>query len=592
MTFLEDLKRRKMVQWTIAYAAFAVVVLEVADFLSGAFAWEAAALRVLTVIVAFGFLCVLVLAWFHGEQGHQGVRPAEVALLLLVVLAGGAVAWEVGTGRILGGDNAAEDSAFLNGAGDLVFADRAELDPTQAAHGIAVLPFVAIGGDGEDRAFADGITEDIIAQLGRIGTLRVISRTSVMGYRDTEKPIRQIGQELGVDVVLEGSIRVEGNRARIVAQLIDARTDEHLWAETYDSELSDVLQVQADVARKIAEALQTTLTPEAQQWLASAEGHEADPEALSLFQQGRRLADSDDPADRQKAADLLRQAVAIDSTLTGAWTALAQLSAPDPMRAPAAPRPDAGAIVEKAVSADPQNPQAHLLAGVHQAVERGDLDAAERSVRAALRLNPNDAEARRWLGRIYTAKGEPERGLREYRIAQRVDPRSAEIRNETGELLIQMGRLDEATAELRQAVRLDSSFAAARGNLTLAFTQLGMPDSAILHVRHMTEFVAQPGFGQAIAVQALAATGRREEARQMAESVEAEAEAGRVPPIAVAHVWLALDDTAAARPWIERAGEAGKNLLRLRPGFQQKWGPLVDVPVPPSTFPTRADTGR
>lgn len=595
MAFWQDLKRRKIVQWALGYAAFALVVLELADFLSDAFEWPTVALRVLTVFVAFGFLCVLVVAWFHGESGHQRMRPAELALLLLLVVTGGGVAWEVGTGHILAG----EPAGGPGGANDtqLVLADRAELDPSEAANAIAVLPFVDIGGDGDDRAFADGITEDIIAQLGSIGSLRVISRTSVMGYRDTAKPIRQIGQELGVNVVLEGSIRVEGNRVRIVAQLIDARTDVHLWAETYDEDVSDVLKVQADVAQKIAAALQTTLTPAAEEWLADARRQERDPVALALYQEGRQLAQSGRPEDREKAKDLFHRAVARDSTLTAAWTALAELSAAAPMpAAPAVPAADAEAeeAVAIAVRADARNPRAHVLSGVHQATRRGDLEAAENSVREALRLNPNDAEARIWLGRILLQKGEEQRALREYRIAQRIDPRSAEVRNEMGELLMAMNRPEEAAEELKWAVRLDSSMVTARVNLGMAFQQLGLSDSARVQVENATRFLSEPGFVQGIVAQGLASVGRADEARDVARKLGERAERGEVPAIVVAQVWLAVGDTAAARPWIERSGDRGRTMLMMMsPRFRFEFGEVLGVPdVPAAPRPAPPDSAR
>ena len=237
------LRERRIGQWAIAYLASAWLFLEAFDFVVATFGWPAFLVRSATLLAAVGFFVVVVMAWYHGQRGRQRMRGRELGLLAVLPLVA-AVALSFwgrpgGEGTHVGG--------------------RANVKS------VAVLPFTAISRSEEDLTFADGIHEDVITQLAKISDLRVIARTSVMAYRDAEERVSKIGRDLGVVSVLEGSVRRAGDRVRVVAQLIDVETEDHLWAETYDRDYSDIFAIQSDVAQNIADALRATLTPEEKQ---------------------------------------------------------------------------------------------------------------------------------------------------------------------------------------------------------------------------------------------------------------------------------------------------------------------------------------
>ncbi|HEV2122232.1 MAG TPA: hypothetical protein VGW38_05595, partial [Chloroflexota bacterium] len=241
-SLVDRLKEHKLVQWALAYLAGAWVMLQVAGELRDTFAWPPVIVRAFTVLLAVGFLAALVLAWYHGEKGAQRVSGPELLMLTaLLVIAGVAVAF---VGR-------ADESptATITGSAD---PPAAPMEIPADRESIAVLPFINMSGEQENEFFSDGITEDILTNLSQIRGLKVISRTSVMQYKGTQKSLRQIGEELGVGHVLAGSVRRAGDRVRISAQLINARTDEHLWAERYDRQLKDIFAIQSEIAEQIA----------------------------------------------------------------------------------------------------------------------------------------------------------------------------------------------------------------------------------------------------------------------------------------------------------------------------------------------------
>jgi adenylate cyclase len=284
--FLHELKRRRVVRVAGVYAAVAFVVWQAADIAFPALhlpPWLVTAVVTLTIV---GFPIALVLAWAfditpdgvvrtdaaaaRGDVPHVVVsrallrthRIAAVGGVLVLALAGG---------------------AFVVFSGSLGRAGQADEESDRS---IAVLPFVNLSADAENEYFSDGITDDILAQLSKIADLKVISRSSVMAYKGAPRPIREIGEELSVAHVLEGSVRRDGRRVRIVAQLGEARTDRHVWAETYDRELTDIFEIQSEIAQQIVRALQARLSPAEQARIAAAAT--ADPAAYDLYLRARQ----------------------------------------------------------------------------------------------------------------------------------------------------------------------------------------------------------------------------------------------------------------------------------------------------------------
>ena len=221
-----DLRRRRVVQWALAYAAGAWVLLQVLGFVSDSFAWPATVKQIATILLAIGLPIVVVLGWYHGDRGQQRVTGPELAVLTLLLCLGGGLLWLY-----------AQRSAPTTTAGTAVKPAPTSA-ATEARPSIAVLPFQNRSDVQKDAFFVDGVHDDILTQLSKVSALRVISRTSVEQFRDTKLPLKAIADQLGVNRILEGGVQRAGDRVRIQVQLIDARTDAHLWAESYDRKLT------------------------------------------------------------------------------------------------------------------------------------------------------------------------------------------------------------------------------------------------------------------------------------------------------------------------------------------------------------------
>jgi adenylate cyclase len=569
---LRRLKERKVVQWGLLYLAGAWVLLQFADFLGDTFDWSAVSMKVLLVLAAFGLLAVLVLAWYHGDRGHQRMTTAEVLLLIAIAAAASAGTWQVGVRATA---TTSADAGRGVDPGGVTRVDDTPVDPRS----IAVLPFVNIGGDAENEYFSDGITEDIIAQLARIDGLRVISRTSVMQYKGTSKTVLQIGEELGVAAVLEGSVRRSGDEVRIVAQLIDARTDEHLWAETYDRGIQDVLKIQADVARRIAQALEAELSPVQMAELSEAE---IDPEAYSLYLKGRELANSDEPADIERAAGLFSDALAIDSTFTFAYSALAETLGEVGMRwgleadpvVVAVPRVDS--MLRVALSKVPRAPEVQTYE-VREQLGRWDYDRAVESGRRAAEQNPNHAPARHAYAMVLGRRGEYDAALRQLEAARARDPHSPAIQTDLGEVYFAAGQFEDAMRELRTTVERFPEHVEARINLALVYRAQGLRGDALAEIRRAAQLAPDNPVALGLLGQILAESGQEEEARRILRQLLEGAE--RVPPAAIAQIHAGLGDTEEAGRWIERAARERSATL-----VHPRWNRLLlEMPMDSAT---------
>ncbi len=558
---IQRLKDRKIVQWALAYGAAALVLLEVADILADAFDWPTVALRTVTVLVGYGFLAILVMAWFHGERGHQRVRMVEVVLLLGIAVAGGTTAWWVGARAI-----AAETRATSADAPQTL---AAAAIPDDGRTGVAVLPFASIGNDADNASFADGIHEDVIAELARIDGLRVISRTSTLQYRQTEKRIPEIARELGVHVILEGSVRRVGADIRIVAQLIDARTDEHFWAHTYDRKIKDILQVQSDVARDLAAKLSETLGADVRVADLAGPRPEVDPAAVELMLEGRRLANSDVPADRKRAAELLDSAVNRDVNLAStAFKSMADLVTPDlDLGTPDPPRPDPDMIrmVERALQRAPNSPAAHTFS-IRKALDRADFGNAEALARQAVAESPNNASAHRYFGLLLGRRNEFDEAVEHLKAAYALDPNSAAIGADLGEMLYAAGRFDEAIGHLTGVLRKNPGHVGAQMNLGLAYQAKG--DHA--RARAALEQAAAKSRNNPLVLGSygyvLAQQGEHDRARAVLDTLRMSPTLRGASSAAIAQVLAGLGEGAEAARWLQRT--EGGEFQGLAPRIQ------------------------
>jgi serine/threonine protein kinase/tetratricopeptide (TPR) repeat protein len=310
--------------------------------------------------------------------------------------------------------------------------------PRPPIRSIAVLPLQNLSGDPGQDYFADGITEDIITQLSKIGELKVISRTSVWRYKTAAKSVPEIGRELDVGAVLEGSVRREGDRIRIVGQLVDARTDRHIWAETYDRTANDLFAIQSEVAERIARELRVRLSPEEKKRIGRPAT--ANLEAYGLYAQGREHYYRYTKDDNEKAIELFRKAVALDPSYALAYAGLGD---------------------------------AYAMRRVSFGFPADELDAALAMSRRALDLDPELAEGHKALGLVLDARGDVEAALGSYYRAAELNPNYAPVVSNIGSIQYARGRYDEAVKWLTKAVELQPGVPRFYGMLALPYFYLG-----------------------------------------------------------------------------------------------------------------------
>ena len=354
--------------------------------------------------------------------------------------------------------------------------------PARQTPSIAVLPFANMSGDAEQEYFSDGISEDIITDLSKVGGLAVIARNSSFAYKGKNVDIRAIGRELGVGVVLEGSIRRAGNRVRITAQLIDAATGAHLWAERYDRDLTDIFAVQDEVTAEIVKALKVTLTPHEQSRLAT--GGTASVEAHDLVLQARELMIRPKKTREgfERLQVLLQRAVALDPTYSDAYACLGWAHQHDFQNRwsddPEHATERALGYAEKAIAADPNEPLGHYVASIVTMFQR-DLDRSGAEAEKALALSPNYALALNARGATYIYRGEPTKGVHDIERAMRLDPAFGhQYLHFLGVAHFMLGQYETAGAYFRERVLLAPETDFSRAFLAATLGHLGQTEEA------------------------------------------------------------------------------------------------------------------
>lgn len=441
-----EVQSRSLWQVLGVYMLGCWAVLQVVDVLAGNLGLPSWAFPLTLVLLLVGLVIVLAIALVQEKRAARddatadaatGVRPARRWLTWRNATVGGvgvlALSGVIAAGwHFVGAPAAAADSAVMRS--------------------IAVLPFATRSEDQQDRYFAEGMHDDLLAQLAKIDSLTVISRTSVMQYADTRKNIRQIGDELGVAAVLEGSIQRAGENVRVNVQLIDVDSDRHIWAETYDEELTaaNVFAIQSDLARRIVEELRVTLSPAVAKRIdtrptESLEAYDFYIRGRYAFQHRGILGE-----DLDETRALFEQAIARDSNFTAAWVGLAhlELASVNWLKVPAAVGiPRASALVERALALDPDN-----------------------------------AEALGNLARIQTARNEPQKAERTLLRALELNPGSAGLHIAYSGILPDLGRSQEAIAVAQRAIQLDPLNVAPRYALSFAYFYASEFDRAVSEV--------------------------------------------------------------------------------------------------------------
>jgi eukaryotic-like serine/threonine-protein kinase len=347
---------------------------------------------------------------------------------------------------------------------------------------IAVLPLTNLSGDKEQDYFADGITQELITDLGRIKALRVISQTSAMRYKGSTKSMPEIGRELGVSAVLEGSVQRSGSRVRISAQLIDTKTDRNIWGQNYERELTDVLALRDELARAIATEIRIEVTPNEKDRLSHA--NRVVPEAYEVYLKGRRFADKSTPEGLTKAIEFFEQAVALDPNYALAWAALGHAHFLKSFITELPLDDRCIPAMRKAMELDPGLAEAHVDSA--DLIFHRDWKWQEglEEFRRAVELDPGSVDARQHFAIAFWQLGRFDDALRELRSAHELDPLSPGINLSLASMLRDAGRLDEAETQFKKTLELESPYPAASIGLAMLYDDTGRANLAIIHYRN------------------------------------------------------------------------------------------------------------
>jgi TolB-like protein/Flp pilus assembly protein TadD len=428
---------------------------------------------------------------------------------------------------------------------------------------LAVLPLKNLSGDPTQEYLADGMTEALIGRLSGIHNLRVISRTSVMRFKDTQLSVPEIAKTLRVDAIVEGSVIREGNWIRVHAQLIRAATDEHFWSESYDRELRDALALESEVAQSIAKKVEVTVTGEEHARLTAARS--VSPEVYEGYMKGRfALKKGNTRAGIEESIGYFQDAINRDPTFAPAYVGLAiahsDLSTVFIGAPPGEERAEVASAAQKALELDPELAEAHvLLADIEQ--EHWQWTDAEAEYRRALELNPNDAPAHHGLAIWLLCHGRTEEALAWARRGRELDP-LAVSGVDIGWILFHARRYDEAIHELRSALAVRPDDAFALWFLGFALAANNQPEEAIPFLEKALSVSDRSPGVIGVLVRAYAHAGRRADALRLLVELKRRKQTGYIPAAAFVNAYLGLGENDEAFTWLERAYQEQSNILQ------------------------------
>jgi len=443
---------------------------------------------------------------------------------------------------------------------------------------IAVLPFTNISPDQADEYFADGMTEELIASVSKTKGLRVIARTSVMRYKGASKPIAEIGRELNVGSVLEGSVRKVGDKIRISVQLVETSNEESHWAQVYDREITDVFAVQSDIARKVVDALQEHVLDRI---LRGEEGRETNStEAYINYLRGRHFWNKRTENGLKRAIVFFEEALKIDGSYAKAYTGLADSYATLAFlefMAPHEAYPRAKEAVRTALSMDPHLSEAHTSLGLINFQYDWDWKEAEEEFREAISINPNYAPAHHFFADYLKAMGRFNEALAEIEKAQELDPLSLAINTGVGHVLYLSKQYDKAIDQYRRAVELDPNFMQTHIWFGRPFLEKGMYPEAISELETGVRLSGESTLALAMLGHGLASAGRRDEALHILEKLKARSTSQYVPSYWIAVVYNGLRDREQVIAWMRKAFDERSSWL-VWSNVEPRFGWLRDDP--------------
>lgn len=450
--FLAELKRRRVFRVMAVYGIVGFVVLQVVDLAVPALLLPEWTYRLVALLLLIGFPIAIILAWAFDRtpEGVQRTQPASAEEIQRTVAAPAAQRWPIGLAALVG--------SVLLGLGSWWVLTRPDTAQARTYDSIAVLPFVDMTGDKKAEYLGDGLAEELLNALAGIDGLKVASRTSAFAFKGSSASAKTIGESLGVSLVLEGSVRGTHDRLRITAQLIDSSDGFHLWSQTYDRTLTNLLELQDDITTRIVEELSEELDPGAAADLLSP-GTQNDL-AYDYFLQGRHFWNKRTFDDMQVAIGLFEKAIAADSSFAPAYAAIA-----DAYGVPAGWGDDtenalaqAEHFARRALELDPTLAQAHTSLAAGMGLRHFDFQAAEDGYLRAIELDPNYATAHQWYGELLAAMGRRDEAVEEARKAESIDPTMI-ISWDVASLLKMAGRYQEAIEQSLKVAERGGAYA-------------------------------------------------------------------------------------------------------------------------------------
>ncbi len=526
--FFAELKRRRVYSVAVTYAIVGWLLIQVVTQVFPPFEIPNWGERLAILAILLGFPIALILAWIYDFTRHGIVRTSD-----------------------------AEPKVRTEGAEP----------PSSTERSIAVLPFNDLSPGKDHDYFSDGIAEELLGALAKVDGLRVAARRSSFWFKDKQAELGEIASKLNVGHVLEGSVRRDGNRVRVTAELIDASDGFTLWSETYEREMHGIFALQDEITHSIVDALKLNLD-------ISAPPAPHNTEAYDAYLQGLFYSDKSTEDELRKSLEFFQNALAIDPKFSRAWTGIAKtwLWLADSYVPPLEAYPKVRDAAVRALELDDGEAEAHVYLAETKRILDWDLDGAEAEFNRAVEIDPNSTPSNYFIAALHAARGNRDKALEYLQRTSKIDPASLWVSNFACELYRYFGLYDEATAAGERALQLDPTFAHyGEPALAALYREMGRFDDAIALYRKAREFTGRPGFGLAITY------ARMKQRKEALETLDAAIAAwGYRPGDAIAHVHVTLGAHDDAIRELERACE-------------QRSSSLHGVGIAPEFVPLRSD---
>jgi TolB-like protein/Tfp pilus assembly protein PilF len=562
--FFSELKRRNVYKVAVAYAVVGWVIAQIATQIFPFLEIPNWIVRLVIVLIAIGFPIALVIAWAF-EITPQGIERTEIADTMPTAPGQKKHAWiyVAIVGAVL--------SIGLFFLGRYGFRNASSSSNELSPKSIAVLPFDNLSEEKGNAYFAEGIQDEILTRLAKVADLKVISRTSTQRFKSAPEDLPEIAKQLGVTNILEGRVQKANDQVRVNVQLINAMTDAHLWAETYDRKLVDIFAVESEIAKSVADALQVKLTGSEKSSITKAPTE--NPEAYELYLRGRFFWNKRSGVELRKAIEYFNQAIAKDPNYALAYAGLADSYLLLPNYGSASTQeavPPARAALKKALELDDSLAEAHASSGLLDLIEV-HLDRAIAELERAIELKPNYATAHHWLMFSHLALGHFDPAIAEGKRALELDPLSLIINADFAWAYFCARRFDEAEAQARKTLEIDPSFFRVHYYLGEVLQFKGRLPEAIPEYQKAFDLNGDP-YSLGMLGQAYARNGQKDEAQKVLAQLNEQANSRYVAPYAVALVYLGLGQKERALGELEHAYQRGEtNYL-----FRVKIDPILD----------------